>query len=216
MLLQLTTVTGYNGRHGVFATDQVAAIALGGSVADALVLPNATIACAQSTWSCGEFGRACIARQEACRAAGAPDLLQGGCPADGKGFELGERLRFCTLSLPPPLQCAGRGASTDLPPRPLPIAGFTFAQPGGEQGSAASAVSLPEQVYQAGLIQERVVRHSLLLVQSALLQGRQPAQPWGWSAPAAAQHAWVSGPTHQPPVSAPSAAGDLLAAAAKR
>ncbi|KAI7839555.1 hypothetical protein COHA_006682 [Chlorella ohadii] len=35
--------------------------------------------------------------------------------------------------------------------------GFTFALPGSQQASAASAVSLPEQVYQAGLIQDRVL-----------------------------------------------------------
>ena len=38
-----------------------------------------------------------------------------------------------------------------------PTAGFTFALGSSQQPSAASAVSLPEQVYQAGLIQERVV-----------------------------------------------------------
>ena len=52
----------------------------------------------------------------------------------------------------------------------LCAAGFTFALPGSVQAGTPSAISLPEQVLQAGLIQERVVRApaQLLAVQRAL------------------------------------------------
>ncbi|PRW44397.1 ervatamin-B-like isoform X2 [Chlorella sorokiniana] len=119
----LTGGTGYIGRHGVFAQAPVTATAANSSTGGALQLPNATVACAQSTWSCGEFDKACIATQEACPSSDAAGTLQGGCPQDGMGYELG----------------------------------FTFALPGSQQAAAASAVSLPEQAYQAGLIQERVL-----------------------------------------------------------
>ena len=170
-LLQLTGGSGYNGRHGVFASDQVAAATVGGSAAVSLTLPNATIACAQSTWSCGELDSACIKSQDACPPAATPGLLQGGCPTAGMGFELGERARAgawplgcpaaAPLLLPLKRWLGAVHQGSAEPPRCAPlcrrVARFTFAQPGG---SPASAVSLPEQVYQAGLIQERVVRHS--------------------------------------------------------
>lgn len=105
--LQLTGGTGYNGRHGVFAADQVAAATLSGSAAASLELPDAVIACAQSTWSCGEFDKTCIAAQDGCPSAGAAAaFLQGGCPTGGKGFELGARrarLAGCCCSRPGPL-----------------------------------------------------------------------------------------------------------------
>ena len=88
-LLQLTGGTGYNGRHGVFAQAPVSAASLDSSTGAALLLPNATVACAQSTWSCGEFDTACIASQEACPSLNSADMLQGGCPQGGMGFELG-------------------------------------------------------------------------------------------------------------------------------